>query len=71
MHDCLPLKIDGELELKLNIKTEHVDTGAYLSAKKDVVYRNVIQGQLEVAGRSSAGRTEVWVAQEGIYFASA
>ncbi|KAJ3301242.1 Stromal cell-derived factor 2-like protein 1 [Kappamyces sp. JEL0829] len=47
----------------------HVDTKKFLTSSTRYAYGNPIQGQHEVAAKSYSGDNELWIAQEGIYFA--
>lgn len=51
-----------------DVRLKHGETGRYLHASKDFMYRNPIPGQLEVSGIRSETRDTLWRAQEGIYF---
>ncbi|KAJ3362121.1 Stromal cell-derived factor 2-like protein 1 [Kappamyces sp. JEL0680] len=52
------------------VTLEHVDTKKFLTSSTRYAYGNPIQGQHEVAAKSYSGDNELWIAQEGIYFAT-
>ncbi|KAJ3048654.1 Stromal cell-derived factor 2-like protein 1 [Rhizophlyctis rosea] len=52
------------------IRLQHIQTKKYLSSSGDRQFGRPIQGQLEISGANSAGAGELWVATEGIYYAS-
>jgi dolichyl-phosphate-mannose--protein O-mannosyl transferase len=51
------------------ITLKHIDTNMYLS-NSNRVYQSVIPGQLEIVAVQTLGNSELWSAQEGIYFGS-
>lgn len=53
------------------VKLKHVETGAYLSSSPDKRYGRPISGQLEICGKSKAGKNELWIATEGVFFPEA
>ncbi|TPX58915.1 hypothetical protein SpCBS45565_g07876 [Spizellomyces sp. 'palustris'] len=52
------------------IRLVHEETGKYLSASPQHVYRVNPPGQVEVSGLGSASSDDIWTAQEGIYFSA-
>lgn len=54
--------------LLMQVKLKHVETGAFLSASAEKRYGRPISGQLEVCGKTKAGKNEMWIATEGVYF---
>ncbi|EIE25740.1 hypothetical protein COCSUDRAFT_27403 [Coccomyxa subellipsoidea C-169] len=50
------------------VKLKHKETGGFLSSSADKRYGRPIGGQLEICGKKKAGRTEEWMATEGIFF---
>ena len=57
--------------LHMQVKLKHVETGAYLSSSPDKRYGRPISGQLEICGKSKAGKNELWIATEGVFFPEA
>lgn len=54
--------------MRVQVKLRHVETGAYLSSSPDKRYGRPISGQLEICGKNKAGKNELWIATEGVYF---
>jgi dolichyl-phosphate-mannose--protein O-mannosyl transferase len=52
------------------ITLQHKQTKQFLSSSGQHRFSHPINGQLEVAARSSSGPGEQWIAQEGIYLSS-
>lgn len=53
------------------VRLSHVETDRFLHSSSQLVYPNVIRGQLEVSAvhsSKSKSRQTVWAAREGIYF---
>jgi dolichyl-phosphate-mannose--protein O-mannosyl transferase len=48
----------------------HKATGVFLGVSPQASYGQPIPGQLEVSGMKAKSANTVWLAQEGIYFAS-
>ncbi len=48
-----------------------METGAYLSSSPEKRYGRPISGQLEICGKTKAGKNEQWIATEGVFFPEA
>jgi hypothetical protein len=51
------------------VRFQHEQSSKYLSSNGQYQYRNPIPGQLEVSAVKSAGANEVFIVQEGIFYA--
>jgi hypothetical protein len=50
------------------VKLRHKETGIFLSSSAEKKYGRPISGQLEICGKKKAGKSEEWMATEGLYF---
>ena len=50
------------------VKLKHPETKAYLSSSSNHRFGRPIAGQLEVSGKKKAGKSEEWMATEGLYY---
>ncbi|KAJ3408074.1 Stromal cell-derived factor 2-like protein 1 [Chytridiales sp. JEL 0842] len=65
---CLDKK-DTHWKRESKIRLQHSLTSKYLSSNAKYQFRNPIPGQLEVAASKSSGTNEVFMVQEGIFYA--